>query len=55
MISVAYVNITVRYSLKTGRENRKLSHFLLSLSFFSFVLFFTLNMYGVKAPGVVSL
>lgn len=34
MISVAYVNITVRYSLKTGRENRKLSQFF--LSFFSF-------------------
>lgn len=48
MISVAYGNITVRYSLKTGRENRKLSQFFLSLSFF-----YTLNMYCMKALGVV--
>lgn len=47
MISVAYVNITVRYSLKTGRENRKYSVFSVSL------FFYTLNMYCMKALGVV--
>lgn len=51
MISVAYANITVHYSLKTGRENRKLSYFSLSL-FFVFY-FFTLNVYFMKALGVV--
>lgn len=46
MISVAYLNITVRYSLKTRRENRKLPQFFLHL-FFS-----TLSMYCMKALGV---
>lgn len=46
MVSVAYVNITVHYSLK-NREGtiERLSHFFLPL-------FETLNMYCVKALGV---
>lgn len=45
MISVAYVNITVRYSLKTGKENRKLSQFFLSLSFLSFFFYIKYVLY----------
>lgn len=44
MISVAYINITVRYSLKTGRENRKLSQ-IFSVSLFFYLFFFVCFFY----------